>query len=564
MDKYLSSVNNLDLLPKPGKHYWKNCHREWREEFIYFLLVDRFHDDRDRNPIIKKERSSGFGTPKQLSDFYGGTIKGITKHLDYIKGLGCTALWLSPVFENDENSYHGYAIRNYLNIEPKFGTKEDMIELVEKAHNKDMRVFLDVVLNHSGDTWFYPGGYRYYYHEGIQFPFGGWRSPDYPLPVELRNPDYYSRKGEIRNWDAIPETRDGDFFGLKNFLNDESEKGKELQEILIKIHSYWIKELDIDGYRLDAVKHMGERAVARFCSRIREYAYSLGKKNFFLFGELVAGDEACNNYIGPNTSTQIDDKTLYYGLNSVLDFPLYHVLPDVIKGVASAENLIKRYDVLRKNSLNRGEYGEFLVTFLDNHDQVGGSYKKRFGYQAKDEQIIAGVGFLLCALGTPCIYYGTEQGFEGHGEGDEYVREAFFNLNNPTENILNKSCAIYKSISLIAALREKCPALKFGRMYIREISESTAPFQLPHCEQCVLAFSRILADEEIVIIYNSSMITSKQIKVKLDSRIQKHKKKMAYLYGGEGELPVEKITEDYKEIYYIQIQLNPMQFVIFS
>lgn len=562
MGKNLTSIDNLDLSPKPGKKYWKNCHREWREEFIYFLMVDRFHDNQNRVAPVKEDRSAGFGTSEQLKNFCGGTIKGITNHLDYIKYLGCTAIWLSPVFENNENTYHGYAIRNYLNIDPRFGTKEDMVELVEKAHAKDIRVFLDVVLNHSGDTWYYPGEHRYYYHQGIRFPFGGWKSEEYPLPVELRNPDYYSRMGEIRNWDANPETRDGDFFGMKNFLNDESEKGKELQEILIKIHSYWIRELDIDGFRLDAVKHMGERAVARFCSRIREYAYSLGKKNFFLFGELVAGDEACNNYIGPNTSTQLDDTSLYYGLNSVLDFPLYNILPDVIKGITSPENLIKRYDVLRKNSLNRGEYGEFLVTFIDNHDQVGGSYKKRFGYQAREEQIIAGIGFLLCALGTPCIYYGTEQGFEGHGEGDEYVREAMFSIDDPTQNTLNKSSSIYKSISQIATIRKEYPELKFGRMYIREISEAENIFQLPHCKECLLAFSRILANEEIVIIYNSSITSEKNVKVKLEKRIQKKRERMVYLYGAEGSIPIEKTSFNNQEIYYIEIHLEPMQFVI--
>lgn len=558
----MTSINEVDLSPKPGKNYWKNCHREWREEFIYFLMVDRFHDDNERTPPAHQKRSAGFGTPEQLKKFYGGTIKGITKHLYYIKGLGCTAIWLSPVFENDENTYHGYAIRNYLNIDPRFGTKEDMEELVEKAHENDMRVFLDIVLNHSADTWYYPGKDRYYYHQGMRFPFGGWRDEKYPLPVELRNPDYYSRMGEIRNWDTYPETRDGDFLQYKNFLNDESEKGKELQEILIQIHSYWIRELDIDGFRLDAVKHMGERAVARFSSRIREYAYSLGKKNFFLFGELVAGDEACNNYIGPNTSTQIDDKTLYYGLNSVLDFPLYYVLPDMIKGLSSPENLISRYTVLRKNSMNRSELGEFLVTFIDNHDQVGASYKKRFGYQAKEEQIIAGIGFLLCALGTPCIYYGTEQGFEGHGEGDEYLREAMFNRNDPAQNALNIFCTIYRGIACIASLRKKYPELKFGRMYLREFSEAGDIFRLPHCHKCVLAFSRVLANEEITVIYNSSTTLAKTVKVKLEKRVHKKKEKMTYLYGAEGSVPVEKFFLNNKEIYFIEVPLKPMQFVV--
>ncbi|MBY0427116.1 MAG: alpha-amylase [Cytophagales bacterium] len=558
------SIEDIDLNPKPDKRYWKNCHREWREEFTYFLLVDRFHDDHKRNPIENTGRSKGFGDEEQLSHFYGGTIKGITNHLDYIKGLGCTALWLSPIFENSNNSYHGYAVQNYLSIDPRFGTKQDMENLVEEAHKKDMRVFLDIVLNHSADTWFYPGDNRYYYYNGIRFPFGGWRREDRPIPIELRNPELYTRMGEIRNWDAFPETIDGDFLGYKNFLNDESENGCKLLDILTKVHCYWIKELDIDGFRLDAVKHMEPLAIAKFCSQIREYTYSLNKKNFFLFGELAGGDEACNNYIGPKTTSVFEDKNIYYGLNSVLDFPLYYVLANVIKGIASPADLISRYESLHMNSFKRGEFGEFLVTFIDNHDQVGGSYKNRFGHGATELEIIAGMGFLLCTVGTPCIYYGTEQGLDGHGEGDCFIREAMFSKENPSLNILNDKSIIYKGISKIASIRNNTPALKFGRMAIRNICEIGLDFKPPHCSACLLAFSRVLFNDETLIVYNSSASTGKIIKVEIECPLRSGKKEMTYLYGGEGTVPVVKAILKQKEIYYVSISIGPKGFAILS
>ncbi len=178
------SVREIDLRPIPGKAYW-NCHREWREEFIYFLLVDRFHDGRERRPEGRSERARANGTPEQLRRFCGGTLKGITRHLDYIQDLGCTALWLSPIFENDgapdqgAGSYHGYAIRNYLEVDPRFGTKADLVELVEAAHRRDMRVFLDAVANHCGDVWYYPGDVPYFYSDDHrQFEIGGWRHPE--------------------------------------------------------------------------------------------------------------------------------------------------------------------------------------------------------------------------------------------------------------------------------------------------------------------------------------------------------------------------------------------------
>ncbi len=125
-----TSITQIDLAALPGKTYF-DIDREWREEFIYFLMVDRFQDDLPRTPILQAQRSRGIHTPDNA--FYGGTIKGITRNLDYIAGLGCTAIWLSPVFENNPGAYHGYNINNYLDIDPHFGTKQDLIDLVDAA-----------------------------------------------------------------------------------------------------------------------------------------------------------------------------------------------------------------------------------------------------------------------------------------------------------------------------------------------------------------------------------------------------------------------------------------------
>jgi len=557
------SIHDLDLSPKPGKVYWTECQREWREEFIYFLLVDRFHDDLKRSPkskIIAKQ--DGFGTEKELRKTCGGTLRGIINHLDYIHDLGCTALWLSPVFENDPNSYHGYAIQNFLKIDKRFGTKEDLAELVEAAHALDMRVFLDIVLHHSADTWGYPDDKEYYYYQGTVFPFGRWRSKDSPIPLELRNPDLYWRKGQIRNFDNYPETREGDFINLKTFKNDNSPEGIYVQEILTKIHCYWIRETDIDGFRLDAVKHMGEEAISRFCSYVREYTYKLGKRNFFFFGELVGPDQMYNQYIGPKTSTVIGDHTIYYGLNSVLDFPLYYVLSDVIKGKSTPERLIERYESLRNNALHRGEFGEFLVTFIDNHDQVGQTPKRRFGHDATETQIIAGIGFLLCALGTPCIYYGTEQGFSGIGNEDWSVRETMFSLNDPQVNALNKDNIIYKSIAKLAALRQQSLALRFGRMYMREGSHDGKNFNLPIYEGCLLSFSRVLFDEEVVIAYNSSLTSDDEEYIEVDSHLNPEGAVMKFIYGQTGKTHVLR-SEDGNR-YFIKVKLAPAQFVVLS
>jgi hypothetical protein len=124
------SVKALDLTPIPGKRYF-NTAREWREEFIYFLLIDRFQDSVVRPIASGPARRPGVPAGDV---FYGGTLNGIRRNLDYIAGLGCTAIWLSPVFENNGQAYHGYDINNYLQIDPRFGTKQDLIDLVDAAH----------------------------------------------------------------------------------------------------------------------------------------------------------------------------------------------------------------------------------------------------------------------------------------------------------------------------------------------------------------------------------------------------------------------------------------------
>jgi alpha-amylase len=566
------SIRDIDFKPIAGKTYWSSG-REWREEFIYFLMVDRFHDGRNRTPSSGPGRSRGYGTFRELSRFCGGTIAGITRNLDYIRGLGCTALWLSPIFENDDaprrdsDKYHGYAIRNYLAVDPRFGTLEDFKELVEEAHRRDMNVFLDAVANHSGDVWCYPGDQPYRYaDDSRQYPFGGWRSPDYPVPVELRNPEYYHRRGMIREWgwDRQPETLWGDFFSLKGFNNDETPAGLELQEIIIDCHRYWVRETDIDGYRMDAVKHMGERAVARFCQSLREYAKSLGKRRFFLFGELVAGDDAINRYTGPNTEGVQGDRTIHYGLDSVLDFSLYWVLPGVIKDLEAPDRLMARYEALREHALSRGELGRYLITFLDSHDQVGQDYKRRFGAGAHDEQIIAGAGYLICALGTPCLYYGTEQGFSGEGDRDTCIREAMFDLQDPSRSALNPECRIYRGISAIAAVNRRHPPLRFGRMYFREVSADGQTFRLPGAFPSLLSFSRILAKDEVLVAYNPSTTERRRNLVMIDASLHRPGDALSFLYGDQGSVTVRAHPGPAGRARCVELDLAPMQFVILA
>lgn len=559
------ALTDINLSPVPDKRYF-NTDREWREEIIYFLMVDRFHDGKARQPVSGSARSHGFPAGNV---FYGGTLRGIRDNLPYIAGLGCTAIWLSPIFET--NAYHGYDISNYLSIDPRFGTKQDLIDLVEAAHGftegataSPIRIILDVVINHSGDNWVYPGGYRYFYSGNQQFPFGTWRRLDRPVPRELRNPDWYHRRGEMSDYDHAPENQFGDMYGLKDYANDDDAIGSDVINALIRTHCYWIREADVDGFRVDAVKHMGDVACSRFCSNIREYAYSLGKRGFFLFGEVATpSDDLYNRYIGPNTSRTEGDRTVFFGLNSVLDFRLAEGIyadPDnaplrnVLLGRAGPQTLFNRLESQRRQALNRGELGRYLVTFIDNHDafwQPG-----RIASQGDDDQVIGCIGFLLCALGMPCIYYGTEQGLDGSG-GDVQMREGLFDAGS-NASLLNTNCRLYREIGAIARIVRRTEPLRFGRMYYREISGDGVSFGLPYGSTYTLAFSRLLYGHEVLVAYNVSG-QARSDAIIVDATLHSGGGAMHFLYGGNGAVPVQSAGSGAR---FVRVTLPPHGFAI--
>jgi glycosidase len=566
------SITKIDLGPRPGKKY-SDIAREWREEFIYFLMLDRFHDSQPRPPVLQAGRSDGFAAG---NTFYGGTLKGVKDHLDYIAGLGCTAIWISPPFVNNAGAYHGYNIYNYLAIDPNFGSKQDLVDLVEAAHARPspMRVILDVVINHSGDNWSYPGGSSYDYVDDQRFPFGSWRRAPPALPViptELGQERLYHRRGNIRGngYDTYPENQHGDLSGLKDFANDDDQDGSDVVNILIKAHAYWIREADIDGFRVDAIKHMGELACARFCSAIREYALSLGKRSFFLFGELATpDDDVINRYIGQNTSSSDNGQTVFFGLDSVLDFRLAQgnsgnpPLRDVIKGFAPPSTLFDRLEAQRQRALNRGELGRFLVTFLDNHDsfwQPGG----RFGRNAPEDQIIAGVAYLLCSLGTPCIYYGTEQGFEGT-TGDEGLRGAMFDKQVGGPSRLNTKARIYQEIAKVAAQVRAHAPLRFGRMYFRQISGDGQTFGLPFGTTYTLAFARVLYGSDVTFAYNVSA-SRRTDRVVVDADLHADGSTMQVIYRSTATpaapLPVRTAANGTR---HVELDLAPREVILLA
>ncbi|KIH78070.1 Glycosidase [Geoalkalibacter ferrihydriticus] len=507
------SVANLDFHPNHPLH---PSPRDWRDQAIYFLLVDRFDNNHPGVPAYAPGATPVGRDPVQGQRFQGGNLRGVTRRLDYIRDLGFTTLWLSPIFKNridSESSYHGYGIQDFLQIDPRFGTLADLRALTAAAHQRGMYVILDIVLNHSGDVWGYPGGHPYFYSGGQRFPFGFWReqdpSPGFQRddaiwPVELQDPDLFKRKGEIVDWHDPIQARDGDFFSLKEL----DLPNPRVLDTLIKVYKYWIVNGDVDGFRIDTVKHMESSATAIFCNAIREYAKRVGKHNFFLFGEIVGEDAVIQEYIGRNARIEGTHER-FPSLHAALDFPLYFVLENVIKGLANPAALRRRYEAFHQVYTDHGEAGRYFVTFVDNHDQVGRDHKRFIAGSPFSQQTVLACAYLLTAQGVPCLYYGTEQGFDGGGPDDRYLRECMFGgrwgaFNTTGAHFFNPGHPIYRGIRAVAAVRAAQPALRYGRQYFRQISGNGHDFGDPLDGRCTLAYSRILDSDEILACLNLS------------------------------------------------------------
>ncbi len=508
----IQSINGIDfkpltVFPSP---------RDWRDHCMYFLLVDRFDNNQSGVPAYDSENAAYGRDIQQGGVFQGGNLRGIICRLDYIKNLGCSVIWLSPIFKNRQeknDTYHGYGIQDFLQVDERFGTLEDFQDLVREAHARGIYVIQDIIINHTGDNWAYPGGQSYYFWQEAPGPFGfgywreansapGFQKNDAVWPVELQSPDAYKRRGEIRNWSNSYEAVNGDFCSLKE-LNIAKP---DVLDTLIKAFKYWIAKTDIDGFRIDTVKHMEDNSVAIFCNAAREYARRIGKDNFFMFGEVVGDDETIQRYIGRNSRIAGSNER-FPSLDACLDFPLYFILEEVIKGFLNPVCLRERYDRFKVLYADHGAAGQYFVTFVDNHDQMSRPYRRFMFNNPYQKQAVLAIGYLLTSSGVPCIYYGTEQGFDGGGDNDRYVRECMFGgkwgaFNTTGAHFFNENHPIYKGIKTIISVRNREPALRYGRQYFREISGDGISFGYPLDGRCTLAYSRILDTDEVLVLLN--------------------------------------------------------------
>jgi glycosidase len=549
---------------------------DWRDEVIYFLLVDRFSDGNESTrPLLdpskrERHRPAGFRWDQWSSSgsgrYQGGTLKGLQAKLDYISSLGATTLWVSPVFKQRTHwdSYHGYAIQDFLEVDPRLGTRQDLVDLVVAAHSKDMRVLLDVILNHTAENWLYATNptdqpsYRpwpQFYQKGQWLdrqgqPTQSINGPDDGVwPTELRADDCYTRAGEGNLGagdinDPHAEFRRTDFDGDRDINYDQ----RGVLNDVTRCYKYWIALTDCDGFRIDTLKHLDEESGRNFCGSIKEFAAGLGKKNFFLLAEVAGSNYDADFYL----------KVLGSNLDATLDIgEIRPTLVSVAKGLTAPSDYFKMVATWNDDLGSHRNSAERHVSILDDHDCVAGA-KIRFSADAvNDHQVVAGVAMQLFGLGIPCIYYGTEQAFAGpesdqrqyltnNGGNDAYLREAMFGPEHPHfsgltglaagvagidatlpgfgpfgtvgAHCFNTSAPVYIRISALASVRRRYPSLRYGRQYQRPLSSFGSEFALPPQGE-LIAWSRILDDEEALCIVNGHGTEARGGDVVVDSSL---------------------------------------------
>ena len=246
------------------------------------------------------------------------------------------------------------------------------------------------------------------------------------LPVELRKNEYFRRRGQ-------GDESNGDFVSLKelvtDYLEDDPNYGEiyPVRETFTRAYQYFLARFDPDGFRIDTLKYVEPQFALEFGNYIREYALSIGKKNFFTFGEVYDSEDMISRYVGRNSSESTD----MIGVDAALDFPLFFRLPDVVKGQLPPTKLSEMYTYRHRPNVEllvpRVKPAITLSHFWIITTSIIVSFLLTPQNPHKyDDQMAVGIGCLFTLLGIPCLYYGTEQGLSGSGNQLEAVREALW------------------------------------------------------------------------------------------------------------------------------------------
>jgi glycosidase len=513
------------------------------DENFYFVMADRFNNGDKANddgglgadPLV-----SGFD-PTKKGFYNGGDLAGLLDKIDYIQGLGTTSIWLTPSFKNkavqteDKSAgYHGYWVTDFTQIDPHLGTNDELRALINEAHSRGMKVYFDIITNHTADVIGYEdakgeGARRPYvskdaepyktatgeafddrdYAGSDEFPqLDGKASFPYPpvlqpgeehlkVPDWLNDPTLYHNRGDTTF--VGENSYYGDFFGLDDLFTENPKVVDGMEEI----YKTWIGEFGVDGFRIDTMKHVNNEFWKEFGPEVLSYAKAQGKDEFFMFGEVF-----------DTTKSFTSQFTTRNEMQAVLDFPFQ----DAARSFAS-----KGKDTRELETFFAGDdwYTDAdsnvyqLPTFLGNHDMGRiGSFIAEDNPGATDAEQVArdqlAHELMYFSRGNPVIYYGDEQGFTGAPGGDQNARQTLFASEVPEyldDDLLGTGAThgtdnfdaghpLYARISQLAALTKEHPALRDGAHQHRYASDGPG----------IYAFSRTdAADQrEYVVALNNS------------------------------------------------------------
>jgi len=536
-----------------------------QDEVIYFLLPDRFENgdpSNDRGGLSGDRLTTGFD-PTSKGFYHGGDIKGLMQRLDYIQGLGATAVWVAPIFKNkavqgppghESAGYHGYWITDFTQVDPHFGTNAEFKALVDAVHARGMKFYMDIVVNHTADVIYFAecqGMDRCPYRSIADYPYqrrggvGGkpinpgftgekdgsaanfarLTDPNYAYTVKvppaerdikrpawLNDPIYYHNRGDSTFRDESSTM--GDFFGL----DDVFTENPRVVRGMIDIFGEWIDKYRVDGFRIDTAQHVNPEFWQQFVPAMLARARKDGIPNFHIFGE-VATDTADPAHTAENTRV---DK-----LPSVLDFGFLWTVRAVIAGDAGTDELSKLF---RADALYEGgaKAALQLPTFVSNHDSPGhiAWAIRRARPGAGDEEVLKrdmlAEAMLLTLRGVPTVYFGDEQGFVGKG-GDQDARQDMFPSKVASYNedkLLGTSATtaqsnfdvqhpLYREIARLAHIRTSHRALTRGLQVIRYAQDKPGLFAVSRFDPG--------SGREMLLLFNTSTAPVRQ-NVRVETR----------------------------------------------
>jgi len=476
---------------------------DWRNENIYQILTDRFYDGNPSNDNVEASHGSPYA-PTANNGINGGDFQGIEMKLDYIKSLGATAIWISPIVFNvgGTSAYHGYGAQDFYTLAPHWGTMTDLSNMVKAAHARGIKVILDLVCNHTGTLittnnastnagWpnyvAPPGGYQLQYINNSNqhaFPF----NPTNVSPPQLSS--IFHTNGNIDAFNYPSGTQEV-VLGELDGLDDLRTETTYVRTNLMNIYTNWVGIADFDGFRVDTAIEVDYGFWQYWCPQLHQFGTTIGKSNFFMFCEADSGNE---QQIGSYTGTEEGGPFMF---DATLDYALYYNCINSVFATASGDTqqIESHYDNIATYYDSNSWYR--LVTFLDNHDQP--RFLSSDNANGKTNNLTVALQFLYTSRGIPCLYYGTEQGFEGDDYNNDNREDMFAGGWQPQVPVagdnFNETSPLFQQVARLNNFRRLYPALCTG-VHNNLWNNPNGPG--------LFAYSRVLSNEEVFVCFNTA------------------------------------------------------------